>query len=473
MTSSKSLVKNSTIYAIGEICPRLFSLIVFPILTSHLSAEEYGIINYVNTIDVFLSVFSLLGLNTFFLVYYYKMPSEQERKNLMGTLSLFIVANTMLISTLLFIYGSKLFSLWGSNVDFYPYIAIGVLTNLFNAVTVMPVCYYRVIEKPLPLTLLNVLKSFVIMIGTIVLIKYYGGSSKEVLEVRLCVSALFAGIFIYLCRNHFTLTLNLKTVKQGLKFSLPLLPGSISYYLFSMSDRLLIDKYLSLRDLGLYSTASTLAMLLNIISNGAYKAFEPYFFQIYGQPQFNDAFRKVRDTLLFVVIVFGTALSLFSKECLWLLSSEEFHSAYIYVPILTIGTICSAMSLMYSTIIIAKGKTIINTIITIIGALVSIVLNIILLPKIGIYSAAIVFSLSFVIIMVLNAIASKINIPILRPVVALVLSFILIFISDYLLKNAAMSVSLFAKIIIYIFIIIVVSKVLGFKMNSLVSILKK
>ena len=166
-------------------------------------------------------------------------------------------------------------------------------------------------------------------------------------------------------------------------------------------------------------------------------------------------------------------MSLFSKECLWLLSSEEFHSAYIYVPILTIGTICSAMSLMYSTIIIAKGKTIINTIITIIGALVSIVLNIILLPKIGIYSAAIVFSLSFVIIMVLNAIASKINIPILRPVVALVLSFILIFISDYLLKNAAMSVSLFAKIIIYIFIIIVVSKVLGFKMNSLVSILKK
>ncbi|WP_370848124.1 oligosaccharide flippase family protein [Phocaeicola coprophilus] len=52
-----NLVKNSTIYALGDILPKLFSFITFPILTSYLTPAEYGILNYVNTLNVFLLVF--------------------------------------------------------------------------------------------------------------------------------------------------------------------------------------------------------------------------------------------------------------------------------------------------------------------------------------------------------------------------------------------------------------------------------
>ena len=43
-----NLIKNTTIYAIGDIVPRLLGFISFPILTNYLSPAEYGIVNYIN-----------------------------------------------------------------------------------------------------------------------------------------------------------------------------------------------------------------------------------------------------------------------------------------------------------------------------------------------------------------------------------------------------------------------------------------
>ena len=93
-----------------------------------------------------------------------------------------------------------------------------------------------------------------------------------------------------------------------------MIPGTLSYYLVSMSDRILIEKYLDLNSLGIYSTASTLALLLNIVSFGAYKAFEPYFFRIYGTIDFRRKFEIVHDNFLFILLVGASGIALYSKE---------------------------------------------------------------------------------------------------------------------------------------------------------------
>ena len=55
-SDSKGLIKNTAIYAIGDIIPKLLSFIVFPVLTSYLSPADYGIVNYVNTFNLFFSI---------------------------------------------------------------------------------------------------------------------------------------------------------------------------------------------------------------------------------------------------------------------------------------------------------------------------------------------------------------------------------------------------------------------------------
>ena len=448
MSRTGKLIKNTGIYAIGEICPRLFAFLIFPIYTSHLSPSEYGIINYINTIDTFLSVLSILSLNTYFLVYYYRVEGESAKKRLMGNLSLFVFGFTVLLTLILHVIGPFLFKAWGSNVDFYPYISLGVMTNLFNVVTLLPTCLYRVQERPLPLTILNVLKSLLVMVASVLAVTAMHGGALEVLQYRMYIYILFAFIFVFITRKDVILCVDWKQIKQALKFSLPLIPGALAYYLFNIFDRVLIDKYLSLSDLGIYSTASTLALLLNIVTNGAYKSFEPYFFQTYNTPDFKNRFIIVRDFLLSIVLIGCVFIGVMSKEFFIIFSSQDYHTAYLYVPIILIGVVAYSMGIMYETVIIAREKTLVNTIITIVGAIISISLNVILLERIGIYSAASVFALSFIIVLVAKEYYSKLRINHVRPIITSVLVFVVLFAICFYMNIDNIYISILIKIVI-------------------------
>lgn len=121
---------------------------------------------------------------------------------------------------------------------------------------------------------------------TVVLVVYFEFTAEGVLYSTMFVTIVFGVVFLLITIRNMNFVFNLSQIHRALLFSLPLLPGSIAYYLLSMSDRFFIERYLDLTQLGIYSTASTLAMILNILAYGAYKAFEPYFFKIYGKEGF-------------------------------------------------------------------------------------------------------------------------------------------------------------------------------------------
>lgn len=472
MDSRSLLIKNTGIYALGDIMPRVFNLIVFPVLTTHLSPEEFGIINYINTVDTFMSVVSVLGLNTFFLAFYYKEKDEISRKNLYSTISYFIFGFTLFVSILLHIFGPNAFRAWGSNVSFYPYISIGIIMNIFNITTYLPTCLYRVQENPLPLTIINIVKSFIILGVSVIAVTAIKGSAYEVLLGRCIVTALFSIVFIFATRHYFVFNFNIQTIKKALEFSIPLVPGSLAYYTYSLFDRVLIDKYLTLRDLGLYTTAATLAMILNIIYYGAYRAFEPYFFQHFGEDSFKQKFIKVRDALLFVVLVGSLIISIFAKEVLQIFASAEYGTAYLYVPVIAIGVVASAMSLVYGTIIIARKKTVMNTVITIIGCVISLGLNILFLKTYGAMVAAVSFAISFSVVLLCNIIVSKINIPHMRAIISMVIIIIVSLLATYLL-NYDLWLNIIIKSVISIFAILILMRFMGFNIKMIFNMAKK
>lgn len=432
MNDSSKLVKNTAIYAIGDILPRVFNLITFPVLTSSLPPSEYGIINYVATIDNFASIICLLALSTYYLVYYFRVGDEVERRKLLGNLSIFLFGFNLIVLSFFLLIGPWLFGLWDCKVDFYPYIALGLTNVVLNIIPIMPSALYRAMEKPLPLTILNALRGFLSMGLTVVFVLYVNKSALGVMWARTIVGAVFALIFMSITIKNSIFSFNWNQIREALKFSLPLVPGAIAYYLYSMFDRILIERYLSLTELGLYSTAATLALLLNVVSNGAYKAFEPYFFKTFGTDSFNYSFAKVRDILLAVTLSGGMCLAVFSKEFFKIFSSPAYATAFHYVPIIVIGAVASAMSQMYSTVVTARNKTKINARITIVGAAFSIALNILLLRYIGIWAAAIVFSLAFILVLYLGMHFAKVDITHAKPIIVSVACFVVMFLLTYL-----------------------------------------
>ncbi|MDP5158288.1 MAG: oligosaccharide flippase family protein [Flaviramulus sp.] len=459
--SGSKLIKNTTIYALGDIIPRLIGFISLPILTLYLTPSDYGIVNYVNTLNTFLLALGFLSINTYFLVFYYRCESIEDQKKLLGNLSTFIILlNSVLVVILLF-FGKSIFNSLGSNIDFYPYLFVGILINFFNLFSILPSAFFRVIEKPMPLTILNVSRGIVVFILTLVMVIYFNYTALGVLYANLIVNFIFAFIFLFMIRNHIIWNLNFAQIKKVLAFTLPLVPGSIAYYLTTISDRILIDKYLSLNDLGIYSVAATIALILNIFSYGAYKAFEPYIFKNWGSDKFLAIFENIRNSFVYVLLVGVLCLSIFSKEFFLLMTDVKFHEAYWFVPMIIIGVYSASLSMLYGTIITAKGKTKINSLVSIVGATISITLNVLFLPKFGLLTAALVSSLAMTVMLVISIWYSKIKVSHYRPFFSVLLVAISIYTLVYLVKIDHIVFSIVLKSTALIFVVFMMSMILS------------
>lgn len=461
------------IYAVGDIAPRLLSFITFPILTAYLSLDDYGIINYVNTIAVLLTTIGFLCLNTYYLVYYYKVGTVEQQKKLLGNLSIFVVGINLALALLLFGIGTVFPNVFSSKIDFFPYIALGIVTNFFNILAVLPSALYRVKENPLPLTALNVTKGVLTMVLTLVLVVKYQYTALGVLWANLVVSIVFGLIFLWVTLRNMTWHFDYKQIKTALKFSLPLLPGSLAYYFLSMSDRLFIERYLNLADLGTYSTAATLAMILSIITYGAYKAFEPHFFKIYGTNDFNPQFIKVQNAFILVTLFGAMGLSLFAKEFFQLFSSAAYQGVYYYVPMVEVGVVFAALGMLYGTIVTAREKTKINSIVTIVGGAISVLLNIVLLPYIGIVAACLASGVSLGVIMCLSAYFAKLKISFAKPILAFFIAAVFVWFGVYVIDVSNIWIAIVLKTVMLTVATFLIAVIFGLKLSKLLLPLRK
>ena len=459
--SGNKLIKNTAIYALGDIIPRLIGFISLPILTMYLTPSDYGIVNYVNTLNTFLLALGFLSINTYFLVFYYRCKTSEERKKLLGNLSAFVILLNAVIVVILLFFGKYLFDALDSNIDFYPYIVIAILTNFFNLFSILPAALFRVIERPMPLTVINISRGVIAFILTLVLVIYFDYTALGVLYANLMVNFLFAFVFLYMIRNHIIWNLHFAQIKKVLAFTLPLVPGSIAYYLTTISDRILIDKYLSLNDLGIYSVAATIALILNIFSFSAYKAFEPHLFKNWESDRFMDIFENIRNNFVYVLLIGVLCISVFSKEFFLIMTDVKFHEAYWYVPMIIVAVYSSSLSMIYGTIITAQGKTKINSLISITGALISVTLNIIFLPKYGLITAAIVSSLAMTIMLFISMWYSKLNVSHSKPVLSFLLAAVTIYVMVYVVTIDTMLFSILVKTMALIVVIVGISTILS------------
>lgn len=434
MLNNHRLIRNTTIYALGDIIPKALGFLILPVLATYLTPAQNGIAGYVTTVNTFLSIVGLLSLNTYFLVHYFRLPDEQARRGLLGNLSIFILIVNVVLALVMFGLGRWFFGALQSEIAFFPYIALGVGSAFFSSFLVMPAALYRLRENPLPLTLLNIGRSAVQVGLSVLLIVRYDMGALGVLWANFAAMAVFALIFAAITAREAVLRFSWREVRAALRFSLPLLPGSLAYALIQISDRILIERYVSLSDLGIYNMAANMALLLNIVSYGAYRAFEPHFFREFGSDGFERMFKKVRNAFLVLLLVMVLGVSLFTRELFELIANPSYGRVYFYVPLIMTGVLFSSMSMIYNTIVTARGRTKITSLITIVGGCVSVGLNILLLPILGLVAACVVSGVVFCVMLLLAIhFAALPSIDHVRPVLAIVLTALVIACGVYLL----------------------------------------
>jgi O-antigen/teichoic acid export membrane protein len=464
--SNLKTAKNVAFYTIGEVIPRVLSFLLLPVLTKYLTTSDYGISSYINTIATFLYVLTTLSVNSYALRTYYKVNSELDKKKLIGNIFVFLCGWGMIMLILEALLFPVLLNTFSVQVPFYPYFLLGLVINFFDVASVIPLITYRVNEDAKGFVLLSVGRTIVQYVFILLLIVYFRMGLLGSFLGRLIACVPFLIIYISIIKKKGIFTINVQQIKEALRFSLPLLPGALSYLVISMFDRIILERYVSLSELGIYSVASTLALTLNIVIQGFYRSFEQKIFREHNNIEYLNKVDSLYKIYIAALYVPAFCVILFSREILLFFTSSQYFSASFYVPYLVIAVIVSGMNTFIGTLLIADNRRKIISISSFTAAILSFVINLVFIKYYGVLGACLASILSFFIVSIFYFAKARI---VKRYLIQQTIFLIIFFAARYIDLPTSLSAEIAIKLLIVMIFMFLIKISLGLKLPAISS----
>lgn len=383
-TYIKGLSKDVLIYLSGSVITKIAAIFLVPLYTYYLTPADYGVLGYVGSITAYFSMMMLLGLDgTVLRLYFDYRRDSDDARDFLGTVYVFMTLFGILVILLAEIVGQWKPYVFSKNVAYSPFIRLGILNAYASAISSVSFAYYRAERKALRYIGFSI-GSFLLSTGIVVyLVAFKGKGALGSLEGSLLGTAVICALFIYDIQKRVHVTIVKDQLVKALKYGLPLVPGSIAGWVMLYSGRLYIERYSSLRDLGIFSLGFNVASVLLLGIVGFTAAWYPFFFATItvegGEKIIARIVTLYVATLLFVVMV----LNAFAFEAIHLMANRRYWDSYQVIPLLALGLTFQGLYYMPSSIVLYRKKTHSQAIIAAIIAALSLLLNYWLTPRYG------------------------------------------------------------------------------------------
>jgi len=202
---------------------------------------------------------------------------------------------------------------------------------------------------------------------------------------------------VYFNRRHISLSVNIPILKKMLRFSFPLVWSGLAVYSLTYIDRILIQRFLSLSELGIYGVSFRIASIPLVFMGIVNSSFVPLVYNKYKNSGIKAELEKIYRYVFFIGFAGITFISIFSVELLSIITTPEYLPAYRVMPFLLLSGFLMQFANMFLGLSLAE-KTNKIAFIYLFGLIVSFAVNFILIPVLGIFGAAISSSLVALII---------------------------------------------------------------------------
>ncbi|RKS99399.1 lipopolysaccharide biosynthesis protein [Flavobacterium sp. 123] len=401
----KNLFKQTAIYGLATVLPRMLSFLLVRLYTGILPTAEYGEVSIVLSWMVFFNVILSYGMETAFFRFY---NSETDKKNVIATTTI-----SIFWSSIFFLFGALIFRSTlaaMANVD-VQYITYSIWILVLDALVIVPFSKLRANQRPMMYAAIkigNVAVNLILNLFFLLALPKIADSSPnsfignlyvENFEIGyIFISNLLASLltFVVLSPNYLFLKRNFDRVlwKKMMKYSLPILVAGIAFAVNEHFDKILLGYLLpeniAKSEVGAYSACYKLGLFMVLFATAFRLGIEPFFFSHSNKenaPQTYAVITKyfviLGSLILLGVIVFADVLKLL------LLDNKSYWEAMKVVPLIILANfflgIYNNLSVWYKL----TDKTIIGAYISIVGAIVTLVLNYFLIPKYSYYGSAI------------------------------------------------------------------------------------
>lgn len=245
---------------------------------------------------------------------------------------------------------------------------------------------------------------------------------------------------------------------QMLKYCVPLIPTVILWWIINVSDRYMITYFIGSSENGLYTAASKIPNFVVLFAQIFIDAWQLSAVDEYESESRGEFFTKVFRVYSGGVFAVASALILFCQLFTKILVAPSYYESWNYVPILIIATTYSCIVNFLASVYMAEKKSLMSLVTAMTGTVTNIVLNLILIPKLGATGAAIATVTAFVVVFITRAINTrkyikinfKLPLMIIETVLLVVQTFLMLYFKEGVLLYVAESVLLAVMLLLNI-----------------------
>lgn len=404
----RQLLKDMSIYGLGGVLSRTVQLLLLPVYTRVLAPADYGCLELVYLVANILAILYGLMISTGYIRVYYDSKEPAYRDRVLGSAFWFTTASTAIFFTLSFASASSISEFV---FGFDDGVTLVMLVTLSTGITAHSRVLYNVLmvrEQARSYVGVNLITLLLTMGITIYFVVGLKWGVKGVLLAQISGYSIELIVLAALVVRRSILSFSFGHVREMLAFSMPLIPLQIASFVIALSDRFFLKEYSGLSDVGLYSLGYKFASVLPILTIEPFKAFSPRIFSLIDRP--DECKKMIADFTryyLAVSLTLALAISMFSREVIAVMSDESFHDSYRVIYILCASQVLLGVYNLsrYANNIVKKNWIIMLS--WILASILNVGLNLLLVPRYGMYGAAVSSVTAYAALVVANLYATR------------------------------------------------------------------
>lgn len=429
MGGLKTLFKQTFVYGLATVLPRLLNIILVPLYTSKAVLEntsDYGQVSIIFSYFIICNVILSYGMETAFFRFYNK---EKQPKAVLGTSCITILITSLLFLVITLLARDILETLL--LID-RKYLTIIIWTLFLDAMVLIPFAWLRATGKPVKYAVIkiaNVSLSLSLNLLIFLWLKpqfelqnfwsslYVPNNEITYIFISNLIASLFTFLILLSVYWQIQWRFDIQLWKRMMRYALPVLISGMAFTINETFDKILLQRLLpsdiSESQVGMYAACYKIGVLMTLFTTAFRLGIEPYFFKHFNsiKPQYHyarilEAFVALGTSMLLVVIVGAD----FIKQIL--ISDAAYWEAMWIVPFILLANLCLGVYHNLSVWYKVTDRTKFGAYFSLSGAVLTLGINFYLIPTIGFKASAIATLIAYSLMMFLSFVFGRKYYPI-------------------------------------------------------------
>ncbi|WP_338778645.1 oligosaccharide flippase family protein [Metabacillus sp. FJAT-52054] len=387
---------DALLYALMNVGTKLVAFLMISVYTRYLDAAEYGVFENIDAVTNLMTFLVIFGTDSALAFYFFEKKHESRKMDYVRNVLLFRFAVAFILYLLSVVIGSQVSLLVAQATGYEKTVQLAFIVLLLESLITLVLTYFRFEFLTWRVVISTVARLGMVALFSYLFLRYWEQNVDMIMFGRIAAASIIIVFLLPQFKNLITFRFDKKLMKEILIYAAPLVPASLSFWLISASNKLILTGFDGPGAAGLFGTAVKFATVITLLTTGVQMAWRPYSMSIKDKPDAKKIFGSVY-IIIFAIGMFGLmGIATFIPAIFkWMISNTEFHPASVYVPLLSLGSFLNFYYLIISVGLFIKKETKPISIQFGIAAIISLILNVVLIPIMGLWGAALALTLSY------------------------------------------------------------------------------